>query len=361
MKRIITIILLALVVVTAMGQSRRGKKLDTYYLNEDNEICSYDRASYLVTVQKEADSIKVYTTFIGNNLLYKLETYKVLNEEEQEKWGVQQLYNYEGKLRMHQYIDPRTGIDSQVTFGHNGKVEKEVVFDKSTGESSAVLYYGNGGKKSLTKTQRSVDGKEKTDFTVWTEDGRLAREQRLENNRTVYLVLFDEAGKVSLKMPFVQNDTIYLTDEGNVTTRSNAKSYGIVNIEGDSLKFNVHNLAGRPTALQNFKSYTPEEVMVWGVQKVYYTTTAQPTDSIVQFCAIDGEPLVEHKYYPDGKLMSTKIVTLDPVHVKDVELRQYYPSGILRRIQKKHDNKIVEGHLYDTQGNETFPFFEFVE
>lgn len=362
MKRILTILVFACAMCAVYGQSnKKAKKLDEYYVNADFEVCRYDESSYRVLVQKEADSIRVYTSLVYNDQLYKVETYKILTDSIQEKWGTQQLYYYDGKLRLHQFIDPKLGTDTQVSFGEKGNVEKELVINKVTGESSSMLYYGNGAKKSLTKTVRDIHGNEKTDYTVWAENGRVAREHRLENHKTVYLKMYDENGNVSLKMPFEQGDKIYMTDEGNATTHSNAVAYGIVNIEGDSLKFNMHNMEGRPTGVMNFKAYTPEEVIVWGVQKQYYTTTVQQTDSIVQYCAIDGEPIVEHKYYSDGNLMSTKTVTLDPVRVKDVELRQYYPNGILRRIQKKHDNKLVEGHVYDSAGNETFPFYEFNE
>ena len=41
------------------------------------------------------------------------------------------------------------------------------------------------------------------------------------------------------------------------------------------------------------------------------------------------------------------------------EFRQYYPTGELRRVEKHNGTKLVEGHIYDVNGNEVFPFYEF--
>ena len=82
---------------------------------------------------------------------------------------------------------------------------------------------------------------------------------------------------------------------------------------------------------------------------------------ILKVCVRLREKKRKRKFYPDGKLMSETTVTYNNVMLPVKELRQFYPSGVLRRYQKHLGEKLVEGHVYNSEGKETEPFFEFKE
>lgn len=360
MKKLCTLLLFVGLCIGAIaGPDKKGKTIDKYYLDLFKALCPYDEAVYEVKVIAEEDSIKLYTSNLRTGYPVSLETYKQYDDSAQVRWGTQLSYYDTGEIHRHQFIDSESGVDYVLVYNKSGIVEQQTIIDKFMGVSTFTTWYASGKKKSHTQSKNALLGREESVLTTWYENGNVLREQRSLNGKTQELKMYEETGELFLRIPLQQGDTLFLSQEGNSVSRKGAVNTGVVNLDGDSIKVSIYDLNGRLLSEENFMKYSPEDVVSWGKQKYYYTTTAQPVDSVMVFKGINGENLQENTYYQDGKLKSSSNVTFNNVMVPVKELRQYYPSGKLYRYQKHEGEKLLEGHMYDSEGNETLPFYEF--
>jgi len=361
MKRYVSILVLfALAIVVFAASKKKAKIIDHYYVDQNQNETVYDLATYEIKVFQDADSIVVCSWLIETDLPHSLETYRVLNDSVQDKWGTQILYFPDGSVRRAQFIDKVMGIDHSTSYLIGGQKESEAVINHITGESLMQTWYPSGQLKTQTKTVTDVSYNVKSDIDSWFESGKISRRQSTVNHLTTKLKVYDEDGFVTLSLPCQQGDTVYMNNKGAIAARKVATMYGIFDLQGDSIKVNTYSKSGRLLATENFMKYSPEEAVPWGVQKYYYTTIEQPTDSLVIFKGVNGVNLLEDQYYTDGKKKSTTTITYDRVMLPTKELRQYFQSGKLRRIQKHVGDKLVDGHCYDAEGKE-IPFYEFKE
>lgn len=329
---------------------RRGAKLlDEYY--ED---------LFRVKVFQDGDSIKLYS-YGDNNKVYRLETYKIFTDSIKERWGTQIIISLDGIIDIFQIFDPVLNTELTIDYDKLGRLSKEIFNDKIKKESTVINYYSTGTIKNSSLTKNNLDGSMTTSSYYWSEDGKLLRDQISVDGVTTSLKTYSSNGNLLFRIPLEQGDTIYINNEGAVTNFENASFYAIVDLQGDSIKVNVSDMNGRLTSIENYKTYTPETVVQWGVQKYFYRSTPEPKDSLLYVRSVLGNNLREVEYYEDGNVKSLVQVSYDGVMVPIKELRQYFPTGQLRRYQKRHGGKIVEGHLYDVDGKEINPYIEFNE
>lgn len=344
------------------GPEKKPKMIDHYFLDVRGDILSEDYsdlAMYEVKVLQDADSIKVHTINLYSETPVSMETYQVLNDSIQRKWGTQVSFDALGNVRRIQYINLALGTDEIVQYDDSNRVEQHIYKDVINNKTRSVSYYKNGTKKGVSESAVALDGKFTNTLTTWFPNGKVMREQNIENGQTVSMRIFDEEGAVSFAMPVHDGDSIFYNKDGNISSRHNAVKRAVVAMVNDSIFITKYDNSGRKISKENFMSYNPESPVAWGTQEYYYTTTPQPVDSLVQFRSVLGDNLVENTFYEDGKIKSSTILVFDNVMVADREYKQYYPTGILRRIEKHHGTTLVEGHIYDSEGNEQFPFYEF--
>lgn len=341
---------------------KKVKTLDHYYLNLYNEVCSSDDAAVEVKVISEEDSIKVYSwSFDGNPL--SVETYRILNDSVQDKWGTQVSFWPNGAIpHIHQFIDKLREIDHVKVYNIKGILEKETYVDRIKGFRSTGTWYEDGKVKSYTATSTTSDNKLISETKTWFETGEIKTIQKQVNGVSETYTIYEKDGSVAFKLPLSDGDKIYLNQDGNACTKNVSAYTSEVHIENDSIKIFAFNNKGKLHMVQNFMHYTPEQVIKWGTQHYYYTTldNAQPVDSLILFKGINDETLKEIKYYPNGKLLSEKVITFNEVLIPIEELRQYGPEGTMRRYQKRKADVVVEGKMYDSEGKE-IPFIEFKE
>ena len=361
MKRLFSIIVvMVLSAIVMAGAKKKVKILDHYFIDDNNvEVDLYD-AKYEIKVFQDADSIVVYTWLASTEIPASVETFRILNDSVQEKWGTQLTYYNTGQVRRYQFIDRDNHIDTSINYTENGLKESETIVNRASHETQASSWYPSGAKKSLSKSERNAKKQIVTNTKSWHENGMVARDHYSVNHVTEKLKVYDNEGRCCLSIPCQQGDTIFMTSKGSVASPKEAKMHGVVKIDGDSIKIKAYSLSGRILSEENFMSFSPEHPVYWGMQRYYYTTTSQPVDSVVQFKAVNGINLIEKQYYPDGNPRSVSTVTYDKVMNPTTELRQYYQSGKLRRIQKHLGDKLIEGHCYDSDGNE-ITFYEFNE
>ena len=339
--------------------NKKKKVLDHYYLDSEMYLCEWDFASFEVTVYEVGDSIKLESKRASSGLPVSLETFEYYTDSVQVRWGTQEFYNVFGNLKRWQFIDTKLGIETTKTYDDNGSIQQLSIFNSITNERDITAYYKSGAKKSNTKTVLGLDGIMTSEITGWYEDGQLLREQKLVNNKTVALKMYETDGRTFLRIPCQKGDTIFLTKEGNASAREKTVNYGVIDIDGDSIKISIRNKNGRLLGIENYMSYTPENAVTWGMQRYFFTTTEQPRDSVVLFRSVLGDNLVENLYYEDGKIKSTTNTIYNNVMLRQKEFKQFYPSGVLRRIERYNGEDLVEGHIYDKDGKETFPFYKF--
>lgn len=329
---------------------RKGAKLlDDYY-----------DGLFRIKVYQDGDSIKLYS-FGDNSKVYQVETYKLYTDSIKEKWGTQILISFDGVLDKFQMIDPVFNTDLTLDYDKSGRLSREIFNDKINNESTVVIYYNSGLVKNTSFTKTNLDGSMTTSSEIWSENGKLLREQTFVDGLTTSLKSYSSDGRLMFRIPLEQGDTIFINKEGTVTNVDKASYYAIVDLQGDSIKVNVSDMNGRLISIENYMTYTPEHSTPWGVQRYFYTSTPQPTDSLMCVRSVLGNNLREVEYYENGNVKSIVQISYDGVMVQIKELRQYFPTGQLRRYQKQHGEKIVEGHLYDIDGTEIKPYIEFKE
>lgn len=343
-------------------EKKKPKLIDHYYVDSDGFITDYDGSYKEFKVYEDADSIVVHAFLAKSGDIVSVNTYKTLNDSVAERWGTQLTYYFPGgNLRRYQFIDPALGSNVERSYDEKGMLEQETIVNLLTGVSTKTTWYSSGKKKSFTKTERNLKNEETSDAYVWFENGSLKREQKTSNFKIEALKLYEENGARILSIPVQEGDTIFLNKENGAVSRKDAIKYGVAYFDGDSIKFNTYNLKDKLISEENYMTYTPDEAVSWGVQRYYYENAPQKTDSLFVYRGVNGVDLLSRKFYPDGKLMSETTVTYNNVMLPVKELRQFYPSGVLRRYQKHLGEKLVEGHVYNSEGKETEPFFEFKE
>jgi len=363
-KLICSLFCLFIVFISFAISDKKVKTLDHYYLDDNNMVCSADFASVEIKVISEADSIKVYA-WDQNGRPLSVDTYRVLNDSIQDKWGTQLLF-WEGleTLRVHQFIDKKNDTDHVKVYNVKGILEKETFVDRINGISIVAKWDPNGKKQSYSTTKISPEGVSELTSSIWYESGALKTSQTMINGKSTEYTLYEEDGTIAFQLPVKDGDSIYINNKGEACTKDLSVFRGVVHLENDSIKLSIYNKQGRLHCLQNFMNFTPTGAVAWGSQHYYYTDDAhenQKVDSLYQFKAVNGENLVEKKYYPNGKVLSVQKLTYNNVMLPVVELQQYDPNGVLRRYQKKLADNLIEGHMYDSEGKETFPFYEFKE
>ena len=360
MKTLLRVLLMSACVFPAMAApDKKPKVIDSYYVDGRGMVCDYEDAFFAIKVLKDGDSIKVHQFNAITEIPVSVETYKVLTDSVQVKWGTQFMFNAEGAISIFENIDLVRGIDEVIKYDDSSRVEQHIIKDNINKTTKNTTFYPNGRQKNMSLSEWTVDKKHVNTIKSWLPGGQLIRDQRMENGKTVSLKTYDAEGELAFSLPCQDGDSVFYNAEGNIITRKNAVRRGVIRLEGDSIKITSYDNRGRRLSVENYMSYIPENPISWGVQQYFYAEAPQPTDSVWIFRSVNGHNLVEKTFYPDGKPKSISTITFDNVMVADREFRQYYPSGILRRVEKHHGDKLVEGHIYDTQGNEVFPFYEF--
>lgn len=360
MKTLLRILLISVCTIPALAApDKKPKIIDSYYVDGYGFVCDYENAYFEIKVLQDGDSIKVHSYNVITDNPVSVQTYKVLNDSVQIKWGTQFMFNAKGKVSLFENIDLVRGIEEVIKYDDSTRVEQHVIKDDINKTSKTTSYYPNGKIKNLSLTELSVDKKHINSIKTWHPDGKLKREQIIENGKTIMLKTYDDEGELAFSLPCQDGDSVFYNAEGNIITRKNAVRRGVIRLDGDSIKITSYNNRGRCISVENFMSYSPEYPVSWGVQEYFYANTPQPADSVWIFRSVNGDNLIEKTFYPDGKLKSSSVMTFDNVMVPNREFRQYYPSGLLRRLEKHHGEKLVEGHIYDNEGNEEFPFYEF--
>lgn len=329
---------------------RSAKLLDDYY-----------DGLFRIKVYQDGDSIKLYS-YGDNSQVYQVETYKIFTDSIKERWGTQIIISLNGVLDKFQMLDPVLNTELTLDYDNSGRLSREIFNDKINNESTVITYYNNTGKvKNASLTKNNLDGTLTTSSNYWSEEGQLIREQTIVDGLTTFMKSYSSDGKLLFRIPLEQGDTIYINKEGTVTNAEKASFYALVDLQGDSIKVNVSDMNGRLTSIENYMVYTPEHATQWGVQRYFYTSTPEPTDSIMYVRSVLGNNLREVEYYETGNVKSIVQISYDGVMVPIKELRQFFPTGQLRRYQKRHGEKFVEGHLYDVDGLEITPYIEFKE
>lgn len=361
MKKFFSLFVLSLISLSVgFAGNKKPKVIDHYYVDEHNMETEYNSALFEIKVMQDNDSIVVCKWWFQSEIPVSLETFRVLNDSVQEKWGTQISYYVSGSVHRYQFIDPVLGTDTSVTYSEDGTKESEAIINHVNGEATIQSWHPSGAKKSLTKRYRTANQESISDLVSWYENGNVAREQYTVNHLTRKMKMYDEDGRVCLSIPCAQGDTIFLNSKGHIASPKIAQMYGVVNLDGDSIKINVYSRAGRLLSEENYMRYTIEDPVAWGLQRYYYTTTPQPVDSLVIFQGVNGVNLIEKQFYNDGKKKSITTVIYDKVMRATKELRQYFQSGQLCRFQKHVGDELVDGHCYDRDGKEV-TFFEFKE
>lgn len=360
MKKIISALLLCLCPLSLLAApDKKPKVIDSYYLDSEGYVCDYDFATYQVKVLQHADSIKVHTYNIMTEKPAGIETYKVLNDSVQIKWGTQVIFDIFGQIRRMQFIDLARGTDEVVQYDDSARLEQRVLKDNINDIVQSSYYYKNGNIKNLSTREQTLDNVIVNNIKTWFPNGQINREQRMENGITVMLKLYDESGDQSFVLPCHDGDSVFYNANGNICTRNKAVKRGVIRLDNDSIKIHIYDNNGRKLAIENYMSYNPESPISWGVQQYFFANTVQPTDSVWLFRSVNGDNLQEKTFYEDGKLKSSQLIIYNNVMIPQREFRQYYPTGELRRVEKHNGTKLVEGHIYDVNGNEVFPFYEF--
>ena len=360
MKTLLRVLLMSACVFPALAApDKKPKVIDSYYVDGRGMVCDYEDAFFAIKVLKDGDSIKVHQFNAITEIPVSVETYKVLTDSMQVKWGTQFMFNAEGAISIFENIDLVRGIDEVIKYDDSSRVEQHIIKDNINKTTKNTTFYPNGRQKNMSLSEWTVDKKHVNTIKSWLPGGQLIRDQRMENGKTVSLKTYDAEGELAFSLPCQDGDSIFYNAEGNIITRKNAVRRGVIRLEGDSIKITSYDNRGRRLSVENYMSYIPENPVSWGVQEYFYANTPQPADSVWIFRSVNGDNLIEKTFYPDGKLKSSSVMTFDNVMVPNREFRQYYPSGLLRRLEKHHGEKLVEGHIYDNEGNEVFPFYEF--
>ena len=360
MKTLLRVLLMSACVFPALAvPDKKPKVIDSYYVDGYGFVCDYENAYFEIKVLQDGDSIKVHSYNLITDNPVSVQTYKVLTDSVQVKWGTQFMFNAEGKVSLFENIDLVRGIDVVIKYDDSTRVEQHVIKDNINKTTKNTTFYPNGRQKNMSLSEWTVDKKHVNTIKSWLPDGQLIRDQRMENGKTVSLKTYDAEGELAFSLPCQDGDSVFYNAEGNIITRKNAVRRGVIRLEGDSIKITSYDNRGRCLSVENYMSYIPENPVSWGVQQYFYADAPQPTDSVWIFRSVNGDNLIEKTFYPDGKLKSSSVMTFDNVMVPNREFRQYYPSGLLRRLEIHHGEKLVEGHIYDNEGNEVFPFYEF--
>ena len=117
MKTLLRVLLMSACVFPALAApDKKPKVIDSYYVDGRGMVCDYEDAFFAIKVLKDGDSIKVHQFNAITEIPVSVETYKVLTDSVQVKWGTQFMFNAEGAISIFENIDLVRGIDEVIKY-----------------------------------------------------------------------------------------------------------------------------------------------------------------------------------------------------------------------------------------------------